>query len=171
MIIQTKDFVLRPMQLSDAANIAKLANNRRISRNTLAMPYPYKLTDAKAWLRRSIKEAQAKDCDFVRFAIEINEQLVGCIELREIEWPKAELGYWLGQPYWGKGIMTKVVKEVANYGFKQFGLRRIQAKVFTFNPASKRVLEKAGFKLEGILKKDVAKNNKLLDNYLLAKVK
>ena len=77
----------------------------------------------------------------------------------------AEIGYWIGEPYWGKGITTKAVQLITEYGFNELGLVRIYTGVFDFNKASQKVLEKAGFKLESIFEKSVVKNNKICDEY------
>lgn len=81
------------------------------------------------------------------------------------------MGYWLGQKYWGGGIMTDAVKDITSFGFKDLKLRRIYAKVYPFNKGSMRVLEKNGFKLEGIAKKETKKENKFIDAHIFAKVR
>ncbi|MFA6428273.1 MAG: GNAT family N-acetyltransferase [Candidatus Buchananbacteria bacterium] len=169
MIIQTKDFILRPLRLSDAADIARNINDKVITRNTLTIPYPYTLKMAKAWLRKELREA--KSGPGLMFAIEISDEDVGCISFHNLDGHKAELGYWLARQYWGRGIMTKAVKEITKYGFIELGLRRIQASVFPFNKASQRILVKAGYKFEGILRKNVVKQGRLLDECVYAKVK
>ena len=106
--------------------------------------------------------------------IEINKGPVGIISLRstdEYNLTKATIFYWLGKKYCGKGITTKAIKLFTNYAFKKFKLVRIQANVRTFNKASARVLEKAGYKLEGIRRKNVLKNGKYYDDYLFARVR
>ena len=107
----------------------------------------------------------------MNFAIDIEGKVIGGIGLDNIEGHEAEIGYWLGQQYSGKGIMTSAVKLVTEYGFSRLGLSRIYAYVFTFNKASARVLEKAGYKYEGKLRKNVLKEGRLIDNLLFAKVK
>jgi RimJ/RimL family protein N-acetyltransferase len=83
----------------------------------------------------------------------------------------AELGYWLAKPYWNLGVMTEAVKIVSNFAFKEFGLQRITAHVFSFNLGSARVLEKAGFQCEGVLRQHYKKDGKIFDGKLYAKVK
>jgi RimJ/RimL family protein N-acetyltransferase len=83
----------------------------------------------------------------------------------------AEIGYWIGEPYWGQGIATKAVELVTEYGFNRLGLERIYSGVFDFNKASQKVLEKSGFTLEGIFKKSVIKNGRIINEYRYAKIK
>ena len=164
-IIKTKNFILRPFRMSDAEELAKNINNKIIAKNTSTIPYPYKLKDAKKWL--SLKEK-----DVVNFCIEIDGEVVGSAGLHRIsKGHKAELGYWLAEKYWGKGLMTKIVKEVVKYGFQELKLKRIFAFVYTFNKASMGVLKNNGFKFEGTLKKHVKKKNEFIDAYLFAKVR
>jgi len=171
MIIKTKHFTLRPYRKSDLESIARHINDRAISRNTLSIPYPYSLKDAKEWYRKMRNAARRKKRDRFDFGIDIGGEIVGGIGIFEISGHKAEIGYWLSRKHWGKGIMTNVVRELTKYGFDQLGLRRIYACVFPHNKASMRVLEKAGYKFEGILRKNVKLRGKLIDEYLFAKVR
>lgn len=167
--IKTKKFILRPPRLSDAASITKYIGDIRVSRNLSSVPYPYALKDAKQWLRKKLKSTGDETLSLL---IEIEKEAVGCISLERIsKGHKAEMGYWLGRQHWGKGIMTEAVKAMTKLGFNKYKLKRIQAHVFISNKASARVLEKTGFKLEGLLKKAVKKNNKILDAYIFAKIK
>ena len=104
------------------------------------------------------------------FAIAVDGSVVGAIGLHHIETNhKCELGYWLGRAYWGRGIVTAAVQLVTAHAFEKLHLQRVYAKVFPYNPTSMRVLEKAGFTLEGIMKKSHKKDGKLLDEHLYAK--
>jgi len=105
----------------------------------------------------------------MNFVIDIKGEVAGSVGFNKIEGYKAEVGYWLARKYWGRGIMTKAVKLVTQFGFKKLKLRRIYAFVFTSNKASMNVLKKAGFKIEGLLKKNAKKGGKFLDDYLFAK--
>ncbi|MFA5318458.1 MAG: GNAT family protein [Patescibacteria group bacterium] len=170
--IKTKNFILRPFVARDAAAVAKNANDKAIGRNTTSIPYPYSLADAKEWLKKVAVRNKQCNPDTINFAIDINGEAAGSISLMKIqEGHKAEIGYWLGKEYRGGGIMGAAVAEIVKYGFKELKLRRIYGHVFTFNKISKKVLEKNGFKLEGILKKYARKNGRFIDVYLLAKVK
>jgi ribosomal-protein-alanine N-acetyltransferase len=96
------------------------------------------------------------------------EHLVGVIGIypqSDVYRGTAELGYWLGQPFWGKGIATAAVRRIVEFGFEELHLRRIFADVFASNPASRRVLEKAGFQLEGVRQLAIIKNEQIQDDY------
>ena len=170
-VIKTRYFTLRPYKKSDAPSIAAHINNKTIARNLLSVPYPYTLADAYVWLRKVRNAARRKNPTWINFAIEIDGKAVGGIGIFKIVGHKAEIGYWLARRYWGRGIMTLVVGEIAKFAFNELRLRRLYAHVFIFNKASMRVLEKAGFKLEGKLIKNVSKGNRLLDEYIYARVR
>jgi RimJ/RimL family protein N-acetyltransferase len=106
------------------------------------------------------------------FAIELNGEAVGGVGIvpqKDIFRKNAEIGYWLGQPFWGKGIITEAVQEITEYAFKHFDIHRLYAGVFEYNPASMRVLEKAGFHFEAILYQSVCKENKLWNEHIYVK--
>ncbi|MFH1522519.1 MAG: GNAT family N-acetyltransferase [Patescibacteria group bacterium] len=171
-IIKRKDFILRPYTVKDRDALVENLNNKKVSRYLSRVLYPYNKKNAREWLAKILKEKRKITPKFLSFAIEIDEKLAGGISFKQMMiGHKAELGYWLGEKYWGRGIMTKVVKEITKYGFKNLKLRRIYSYVPLPNIASKRVLEKAGFELEGILKKHSKKESKIYDAYFLAKVK
>ena len=171
-IIKTKHFILRPFKMSDAESVAENVNDKNIYRHTLVIPYPYFLKDAKQWLRGVINNRHKKISESVVFAIEINGRAVGSISINKIKQEhKAEIGYWLGEKYQGKGIMTQAIKEITKYGFRELKLRRVYALVFSFNKGSMRVLEKNGYKFEGTLRKEAKKDNKFFDCYIFAKTR
>jgi ribosomal-protein-alanine N-acetyltransferase len=171
IIIKTKCFTLRQLRMSDAQAIAKYINDKTIAHNLLSLPYPYTIDDAHDWLRRVYNVARRKNRTEINLGIEIDGEIVGGVGIFKIHDHKAEIGYWLARQYWGRGIMTKAVKEITKFGFGQLGLRRLYAHVFPYNKGSMRVLEKAGYKFEGVLKKNVKKHSKLIDEYLWAKVR
>lgn len=170
-IIQSKNFILRPYRKGDERSQAENINNIKIYRNTLHIPYPYSLKDAKNWIRKNFKEAKKEKPTEINFVIDINGEVAGSIGLSKIESHKAEIGYWLAEKFWGKGIMTAAVRLITDFGFNKLKLKRIYAHIFLFNRASARVLEKAGYKKEGLLRKNVIKDGKLMDDYLFAKIK
>ncbi len=173
IITKNKNFIVRTYQKNDAESIAKNANNRKIAKNlTDSFPHPYTIEAAKNWINKNQKLIRRKDPNQLSFAIEIDGEAAGGIGFSNIEKNhKAMLGYWLGEKYWGRGVMTKVVKEMTKYGFNRLKLKKISAEVFLFNKASMKVLEKAGYKKEGFLKKEEKKGEKYLDVYLYAKTK
>lgn len=158
---------LRTFSDKDFPVIARLCNNKNIWDNLRdMMPYPYSEEDAKEFIKYCLGEEPQ-----MTFAIEYNSEVAGVIGLvrqTDIYRMSAELGYWIGEPYWGKGIAGRAVKLITDYGFNKLGLARIYSGVFDFNKASQRVLEKCGFKLEAIFEKSVIKNNIILDEYRYA---
>jgi RimJ/RimL family protein N-acetyltransferase len=141
------NFILRPWQLSDIESLAKYANNKDLtSFLTNRFPVPYTENDAKNFI-----EIALNDSTMVKYAIEINGEAVGRIEFypqADVLCKNIEIGYWIGEPFWGKGIMTEVVKQIIPIGFERFDVTRIYAKCFGENIGSQKVLENAGFKLE-----------------------
>jgi RimJ/RimL family protein N-acetyltransferase len=171
-IIKSKRFILRPYGKGDEKDIVDYANDRAVSRYMINIPYPYKIKDAKKWIRKCIKESKRKKKRFVSFALEFDGKLIGGIGLDPIiEDHKAEIGYALGKKYWNKGLMTEALKLVTDFGFKEFRLKRITAHVITKNKASAKVLKKNGYKLEGTLRKHNLKDGRFYDAWIYAKVK
>ena len=161
------DFTLRPWKKSDMKFLLKYADNPRIAMNLTDMfPHPYTKLSGKRFLK------MARSADPVRiFAIEINGEAVGSIglfPLSDIRRNNAEIGYWLAEPFWGKGVMTEAVKQMVEYGFKTFDINRIYAGTFGRNIGSQRVLEKAGFTLEARFEKTYVKNGELEDEVVYA---
>ena len=161
---------VRPWRLDDAESLVRHANNRKV---WLALrdlfPHPYPIEDARKFLGAGVNsEPITNSC------IEVDGAAVGGIGVRmgqDVHRRTAELGYWLGQKFWGRGIMTEAVGPFTDFCFENFSLRRIFAEPFANNPASARVLEKAGFTFEGRLKNNVLKDGELLDSLLYAKTK
>ena len=160
--------VLRPLRLSDLGDLLSLANNRKISdRLTDAFPYPYTKTHGEQFIQRvnSTKPANV-------LAITINDRMVGAIGIHpksDVDRLNAELGYWVGEPYWGKGIATQAIEMMLLYGFEHFPeIERIFARPYGDNPASIRVLEKAGFILEARFKETLIKNGERKDELIYA---
>ena len=153
-----------------AKEIAALANNRAVSRNLRdAFPYPYSEADGIAFLE--LCKAGGAGHNYGIF----NEDDVfvgtcGIIPKKDIYRITAEVGYWIGQPYWGRGYATQAVKQLADIAFNDLKLIRIYAEVFGRNAASMRVLEKAGFTLEAVLKKNMIKEGEIMDSYLYSRV-
>lgn len=160
--IDVGEYHLRSFRQSDREALVRCANNPRISSQlTDRFPYPYREDDADLWLEHVLDQ----DPEAI-LAIAGESGLIGCIGLElkdDVYRNSAELGYWLAEPYWGQGIATRSVQAIVRYAFEELGLKRIYAGVFETNPASARVLEKAGFKLEGRLRKHVTKGGRMLD--------
>jgi RimJ/RimL family protein N-acetyltransferase len=171
-IIKSKKFILRPIRKSDAPEIARLANDKTVYKNTAVLPYPYTIKDANWWIADTIKNYRKKKIEKYAFAIDIAGKFAGVVALEKIvPGHKATLGYWLGREYWGQGIMTDAVKLVSDFAFRQYKIKRLYAYAFPWNKASMRVMEKTGMKFEGVHRKNTLKNGKLVDDYVFAKVK
>ncbi len=146
-------------------------NDKDIYKNTLAIPFPYTKKDGE-WFINFVQENKKKNGKIVNWAIRNKEgKLIGVVGFHDgVEGHKAEIGYWLAQLYWSKGIMTEVVNKVCEIGFNEFGLNRITATIFEHNIGSVRVVEKCGFTLEAdCLKKHYKKDRKTINGKLYAK--
>ncbi|MBD3208239.1 MAG: GNAT family N-acetyltransferase [Candidatus Nealsonbacteria bacterium] len=168
-IIETQKFILRPFQRGDEESLAQNINNEKIYKATMHIPFPYTLKDAEEWIEKKIREQENGNREGVSFAVEIQKEVVGAVSLFSLESHKAEIGYWLAEKLWNQGIMTGAVAKMTDFGFQELKLKRIYAKVFPFNKASMRVLEKNGYELEGIMKNNSLKDGVLRDDYLFAK--
>ncbi len=161
------EFQLRPFALSDLENLVKHANNFNIAKNLTDMfPHPYREEHGRAFIEKTL----AADPVTI-FAITVNDQIVGGIGLHpqhDIHRKNVELGYWLAEPFWGKGIMSRAVAQMIDFGFKNLDINRIFARPFGSNLASQRVLEKAGFRLEGRFEKTLIKNGVYEDELIYA---
>lgn len=161
--------MLRPFRKGDEESLRKNINDKDVSRFTITIPYPYRIKNAREWIKSCLAESRKKKKVTVRFAIDKAGEIIGGITLLHIDGHKAELGYWLARSYWRQGIMTSASKLVCIFGFKQLKLHRIYATVLPENKASIRVLEKAGFKFEGKLRKLHKRGRRLLDALLYAR--
>jgi len=163
-------FCLRPWQPDDEEALVKYANNPKVSAHLFdTFPYPYTVTDARQWIssQQGIEQPSF-------FAIEMDGEIIGGIGISvkaDVYRHGANIGYWLGEPFWDKGIMTQVLHLMIDYAFKNFDLARLQAGVYHTNPASMRVLEKAGFTKEGVLRKAILKRGEFLDEHVFALVR
>ena len=171
MELKLKRCTIRDLRLSDAEALAKHANNRNVSINLRdRFPYPYTIEDAKSFLEHVVAQEDPEKI----FCIDIDGSLVGTIGLHrgeDVHRHTAEFGYWLGEEFWGRGIMSEVIPAFVDYCFKEFSLTRLFAMPHSSNPASARVLEKAGLVFEGRLRKNVLKAGQILDSLLYAKTK
>ncbi|MBN1952787.1 MAG: GNAT family N-acetyltransferase [Bacteroidales bacterium] len=164
------DVLIREFNSEDAAQIAALANNRKISRNlTDAFPNPYTIEEARKFLARMEKQDPK-----TWFAIEYQGKYAGNISLapgKDIYRKSAEIGYFIGEPFWNKGIATQAINLIVDFGFYTLDLVRIHCGIFSFNAASARVLEKNGFNQEGVFRKAMMKEGTVYDEIRFAIVK
>ena len=166
------DFILRKWKMEDAADFAHYANNEKIANNLRnGFPYPYTLQDAKSFVESCVSNDETKQ---ICRAIEVNNHVVGSIGIflgSDIYSRSAEIGYWLGEEFWGMGIMSVAVKQICKEAFERFDIVRIFAEPLTHNIGSRKVLENAGFSIEGIMKNGVYKNGKIFDYCMYALLK
>lgn len=161
---------LRPLRVGDEASIARNADNPRVSRNLLArFPSPYTLADAEAWVARCV----AADVTHA-LGITVDDEVIGMVGLEpenDVFHRSMEIGYWLGEPYWGRGIATQAAGAMTEYAFATFDINRLWAGVFGWNPASARVLEKCGYVLEGVSRAAVTKDGETTDELRYARLR
>jgi RimJ/RimL family protein N-acetyltransferase len=164
MEIISEGVKLRPWSVEDADQLAVIANNKNISDNLRdGFPYPYSIHDAYTWLNQVIPVNDPPRF----FAIVFNDQLCGSIGIvtkEDIYRKNVEIGYFLAEDYWGKGIITKAIKAVTSYAFSKFDIVRVYAEPFADNPGSRRALEKSGFICEALFRKNVIKNGIVKDS-------
>lgn len=162
--------VVRSWRATDLESLVRHANDRSVWRNVRdRFPHPYTENDGRNWL-----EFVAAQSPETSLAIAVDGQAVGSIglELRsDIHRRSAEIGYWLGREFWGRGIATEAVRAVSEFAFAQFDLCRLYAGVIEWNQASMRVLEKAGYQREGLLRAAVTKDGQTVDEVLYALVR
>ena len=159
---------LRPWRAADRDNLVLHANQRQVWRNlTDSFPHPYTVQDADGWLALCAEPGRS-----VHLAITVDDAAVGgigAIAGSGVGCATADFGYWLGQAVWGRGIATAAARSLAGQLLNAGTFARLQATVFAWNPASMRVLEKAGFVREGLLRHSVTKDGCLIDSVLYAR--
>ncbi|HEU4699420.1 MAG TPA: GNAT family protein [Gemmatimonadales bacterium] len=162
--------VLRPLVAADAAGLAAHADDREIWLNLRdRFPHPYRIADAEAFITAAAREPRP-----TTFGIVVDGEAAGAIGLEpgdDIERYTAEVGYWLGRRFWGRGVMTDALRAVTDHAFAELGLHRVFAVPFVRNVASCRVLEKAGYVREGRMRRSAVKAGEVLDQWLYAAVR
>ena len=162
---------LAELRSSDAKSLVGHLNDKDVYLGTLTIPFPYAAEDADRFLH-AVRQATESFGHPVHFAIRQEDgQLLGVVGFEQLRHGhRAEIGYWLGRPFRGHGVMTEVVRAASAMAIKQWGLVRLTAHVFAFNAASARVLEKNGYQYEGLLRKHVHKDGRFIDAKLYALV-
>jgi len=156
--LQTERLLLRPFALADAPDVQRLAGERAIADTTLNIPHPYENGMAEEWI--GTHQAKFDAGELANFAVVLRAtgELVGAIGLAiKREHDRAELGYWIGRPYWTQGYCTEAARALLAYGFTALNLHRIHATYLSRNPASGRVMEKIGMTREGFLRQHAKK--------------
>lgn len=161
---------IRQWTIDDLDNLVQYANNINVWNNLRNyFPHPYTAENGREWLEKVIGAEPV-----ISFAIDLDRVAIGGIGIilnSDVYVMSAEIGYWLGEPFWGQGIGTEAVRQMVEYVFYYFDIVRIYAEVFEINKSSMRVLEKNGFYLEGVRRKAVLKNVKLMDDYIWVKIR
>lgn len=167
MIIECGSCRLRGLDMSDAASIARHANDREIWLNLRdRFPHPHSEENARGYI-----EYAGSLNPQTSFGIDVGGSVVGTISLvpgHDIERISSEIGYWLGREFWGRGVVTDAVRGLTRYAFDDLQMQRVFAVPFVRNPASARVLEKAGYAREGTMRRSAIKDGVILDQYLYA---
>lgn len=163
---------IRKWQMADAPILAGLLNNKNILDNLRdGLPYPYTAKDAEDYIQAMLSADQTKT---FAFAITVDDELVGSIGVfrcENIHFRTAEMGYYIGEEHWGKGLGTSAVGQTCNYVFGHTDIIRIFAEPFAHNTASCRVLEKAGFQFEGLLRSNAVKNGNVVDMKMYSRIR
>ncbi|MFC2101645.1 GNAT family N-acetyltransferase [Bacteroidota bacterium] len=171
MTIQGPGFTLRPWKDSDADTLPKHANNKKVADQLRDLfPHPYTRKNAQEW----IEMVRSMNDPVKYFAIEVEGEAAGSIAIipkLDVYRLNAEIGYFLGEQFWGRGIITEALKALVKYGFETFDIIRIYAEPFADNLASRRALEKAGFILEATFHKNVIKNGVIRDSCIYSILK
>lgn len=164
--------MIREWKIEDAPELAEMLNNKKILNNLRdGLSYPYTKNDAEEYITSMLEADKTKT---FAFAITVDDKVVGSIGIfrcENIHFRTAEMGYYIGGPYWGNGLGTSAVKQACNYIFENTDIIRIFAEPFAYNIASCRVLAKAGFQFEGLLRNNAIKNGKVLDMRMYALIK
>lgn len=162
--LETARLWLRPFTLDDAPAVERFVSDYEVARNTLRIPHPYPPGGAETWIRSHLaNEGSGMEFAFAIVRKETNE-LIGSVGLSIVRaHARGEVGYWIGRPYWGQGYATEAVRAVLRFGFEQEGLERIFGEHFARNPASGRVLEKAGLRREGYFPRHLLKWDEFQD--------
>jgi RimJ/RimL family protein N-acetyltransferase len=161
---------LRPLTLEDAPTIQRLAGRREVAAMTRSIPHPLSLGQAQEWLAARLTEIAEGKCVAFGVVLERTGEFIGTIGLVNIDTEHccAEMGFWIGVEWWGQGYATEAARAVVQHGFEALGLNRIHAHHMTKNPASGRVLQKAGLRREGLLRQAIRKWDNFEDVVLYA---
>jgi RimJ/RimL family protein N-acetyltransferase len=170
MLLELGDMKVRSWHRDDLKALLRHANNPKIAANLRdQFPHPYTRSDGIDYLEYA--QTQEPQCSF---AIEYSGEAVGGVGFqigRDIARISAEMGYWLSEEYWGRGIATRAVTAMSDWAFDNYKLTRVFAMAFAHNAASIRVLEKSGFEREGVMRRSAIKQGEVLDQILFAKVR
>ena len=179
--IETDRLALRPLALSDAREVQRLAGDREIAHNALNIPHPFTAEMAEQWISQSLREYEEERSANFAVTLRADNSLVGAIGL-SIDHAnlRAEMGYWIDRSRWNRGYASEAAESILKYGFEELGMNRIHANCLRRNPASARVLQKIGMIREGCLRQharhldsfeDIEEYGILLDEYIARRIK
>ena len=173
MKLKTKDFTLRHIKLSDAKDYFKSQQDKAVKKGFMTIPKS--LNEAKKEIKGQISDFKKKKPSGESFVIEVNGKIAGYVGINKLNIKhhehKGNMNYFLKKEFRGRGLMVKAVKLLTKYAFKKYKLKRIEGTCRTFNKAPANVMKRAGYKLEGVLRKNKKKNGKYLDDMIWAKVR
>ena len=168
-MLETDRLCLRRPELTDAADVQDYLQERQIAANTLHIPFPYPNGAAEAWVAHTHSAYDAGEACSFAIVLKEENRIIGAVALRlDIEHRRAELGYWVGKPYWSNGYASEAAQRLLSYGFDVLGLNRIHATYFADNPASERVMQKIGMRYEGLMRQYYLKWGEFRDTGLYA---
>jgi RimJ/RimL family protein N-acetyltransferase len=163
--LKTERLILRPFVLCDAPRVQLLAGDRAVAATTKAIPHPYEEGMAEAWINSHQERFDNGEDAVFAIALKASGELIGAIGLvLKLKQENAELGYWIGKPFWGQGYCTEAGRAVLQYAFTELRLHRVHAHHFSNNPASGRVMQKLGMRHEGCLRQHVKKWDTFFDS-------
>lgn len=168
LTVQTRRLLIRPWTLADAPGQQRAINFRAVTKMTAAMPYPYMLRDSQFWIRKTLRYFKQRPLQHMHFAITYKKTVIGAIG-SDRDGEQAEFGYWLTPTMHSQGMMTEAVRAFVPFVFRTWPIQRMIAKVFLFNPASSRVLEKCGFEHTAREMPGICKDGKWLDDNIFVR--
>lgn len=153
---------LRRLSIRDAREIGQLVDDPEVVRWTLRIPHPYPKNGAIRFIKKSQQDWRRRKAFIFAICLRENDKVIGVISLSNVSFKHScgELGFWSGQDYWGRGLMTEAVQLALGFAFNQISLFRVYASTFEENSASRRVLEKNGLKLEGVMREAIVRFEK-----------
>lgn len=168
MLLETERLILRPIEETDVPSLFPLINDVDVARNLMRVPHPYPEEEYAPWIRSAREAMERREQYPLAIVLKETGLPIGACDIEDISWEhlRAEVSYWLGQPYWRKGYMTQAVQRMAQFAFEELGLHRLHAYCFTWNAGSIGVLEKTGFKREGHIRRAVKKGDEFIDVFL-----
>jgi RimJ/RimL family protein N-acetyltransferase len=171
-VIDCGEVVLRRFRMDDIDDIVTNINDRGVSRYTLNIPYPYGPEDAIEFLEKNERSFDEGKSLNLAITEKSTDRVIGGIGLMNIEWTNraADIGYWLGRSYWGRGLVPQAVKGFVDYIFKFLGLHRLSAVIFGPNLQSRRVMEKCGFLMEGTMRERYLLDGELVDGVIFSRL-